>query len=805
MVKKYSLKKKIAISVIASIVLSGSLYANNVDILNNFKQDFSNLNQTMDLTKYGQLSKYKIGDVSLEDFIKVRVSENKAEEIVNNAVENFKEFETNKEQDKAVKKPLEDIRNRLDELNNQKLKNSNTFSKIVVNNAKQVYGSAKGAISAVKLTAPLLKSFKIVKNSLKVVKKADNLIEKTNNFKEKMNIAQSLNLLIEPMVKNKSIDINDREDFIKNLVNIKASLESINNSNNGVGGSMKNVIELTDAIDNIIVQQKILDNIDNMKNDGLLSERAVYILKNKIDNDLYGNMYNALSKSIRIAGDIGIASIASDTLADTIDELTTIRNSFTDVQDTNIVQSFKDLYDTRKERKNNLIIVAGRMNTVVDRLEYYEEKEDNNKQTLDKLAKNDKEVKDKIKLIQDQNDELQSKKDELERINDSKRDAFEDLKTLEKGSSEYDYAKNRFFNLSKDYTNLKDEISILTNDLNNNNDTLVTLQMQNYDLMSQIDDTTKDYTDDLKIDVAEQSLVSTVKYENYRGFITANIESKYYGTYADGSSIYDPRLRYWGGNFGLDIDDEPGGMELVVDPDTGKLVSLYASHGHNTSMDNTKDFSILANDISTDSSFYDPNIKTLKIENKDYTTSFISYTTDDYNYTAWGTWSVNAGLKTLINDGYGEEHIARNNNWVAGIPTKDLPAQGSAVYSGIVDGNWYEPAELNELPRYGGKIDGTVLMAVDFENKSIIFGSMTLNKQNGSNFANATMDNMQINTNYSSFQGKLIGANVRPNPNEYENNINGIFYGPNADEIGGIWNVTNTNDEFASGVFAGKK
>ena len=96
-------------------------------------------------------------------------------------------------------------------------------------------------------------------------------------------------------------------------------------------------------------------------------------------------------------------------------------------------------------------------------------------------------------------------------------------------------------------------------------------------------------------------------------------------------------------------------------------------------------------------------------------------------------------------------------------------------------------------------------MTVDFTNTSVVTGVLNLQKQNGSNFATATMDEMQINRADSGFAGRLVGVDVAARNDGSQNMIIGQFNGPNAEEVSGIWNVTNANGEFASGTFAGER
>ncbi len=425
-------------------------------------------------------------------------------------------------------------------------------------------------------------------------------------------------------------------------------------------------------------------------------------------------------------------------------------------------------------------------------------KEDPNKQTLEDLAEKDTEIKTKIKEINDKEKNLQSKRQRLNDIQNAKRDAFIKMKNAKKGSDEYNYEQNRFFSLNQDYRTISNEITQLIQAINiireRNRKIIERLQEEKNILIAQIVDTTKDYNNDSKTDASNDAPQSTN--ENWRGYTTANIENR-----------SDSKLRYWGGNFDDDVNDHPGGLELVVDSSTGKLTAINSDHGDNTATDNTNDFTITNAEMTSTST----TIKTLDVQ-KDFETDetlrYVAQTDNAYEYTSWGDWSVTGELITNHNNGNGVEHKASHNNWVAGQKTETLPTQGTATYNGVVSGHWYTDGDLgddNNRPDYGGTIGGTMAMTVNFANPSIVAGTLTLKKADNSAFATGTMDAMQMSTTYNAFQGKLIGADIAVPTNDSQNVIKGRFYGPSAEEVGGVWNVNKTTGEFASGVFAGQK
>lgn len=297
-------------------------------------------------------------------------------------------------------------------------------------------------------------------------------------------------------------------------------------------------------------------------------------------------------------------------------------------------------------------------------------------------------------------------------------------------------------------------------------------------------------------------------FTDWYGTITFNSENKSNG-----------ELRYWGGRFDDSISEQAKGGGPVFNINDGytlkdgEVKDVYFMHGENSSTDTTKEFQISNNEIVTDPSFYNTNINSLKIKKILPNENTLTVTTTGhYNYTAWGNWSQTGGLKTEYNGASGIEQMALHNNWSAGQITENLPTQGYATYNGVVNGNWYKGSVGNE---YGGKINGTMTMKVNFANTSVMNGTLNLkDASTGDAFATATMTQMQIDRANRGFAGRLIGADITTTSMP-ANQIAGQFNGPNAQEISGNWNVTKqtvavlgggtSGGEFASGVFAGKK
>ncbi len=420
-------------------------------------------------------------------------------------------------------------------------------------------------------------------------------------------------------------------------------------------------------------------------------------------------------------------------------------------------------------------------------------KKDKNEEKLKELSEKDKKLKDKIKTVKNKEKDLKSKNERLRGIRDEKRAAFDRVKSAEKGSDEYNYAKNRFFSLSDDYRSLNKETEDLIDSIDTDRSTLKTMQKDITDTAINLKSSVDDYNDYFKKDIFIEPQEGIYE-QDWRGSFTFKAEEQ--------SGV----LVYTGGNWGTTEEYlQYGASELFkFENDNPNIVkSGYFEHGTNTDTDNTKQFDIIANGTNT-------NIKSLDISQDVGNGNTLSFKEKGYyNYTVWGEWGQTGGLKTEINGGSGLDLTAQHNNWIVGEVTKDLPTQGSATYTGVVNGHYYVNSVDSD---YGGSVHGTMNMTVDFANNSVVTGPLNLIKQDNSTFATATMDNMQIDRNSRAFTGRLIGDNIAPLQTNivpagasYNNQINGSFYGQNAEEVGGTWKVSNTNNNYASGTFAGER
>ncbi len=157
----------------------------------------------------------------------------------------------------------------------------------------------------------------------------------------------------------------------------------------------------------------------------------------------------------------------------------------------------------------------------------------------------------------------------------------------------------------------------------------------------------------------------------------------------------------------------------------------------------------------------------------------------DYNYTTWGDWET----KTL--DTINPQNTVTHGYWIDGneTPLQNLPKTGTATYAGGVIGDFTPAGGVTNI----GAIQGAVNLQVNFSNQTIA-ADMQLNK-NGVPWDATSMP--PTNLNGTAWNGTMQGQNST-------GTLQGNFYGPNAEEAAGVWNLNNPKGQ-AIGAFRAKK
>jgi len=164
----------------------------------------------------------------------------------------------------------------------------------------------------------------------------------------------------------------------------------------------------------------------------------------------------------------------------------------------------------------------------------------------------------------------------------------------------------------------------------------------------------------------------------------------------------------------------------------------------------------------------------------------------EYSYMSWGTWNATNPPQTYT-ESNGNVNEFANGYWVMGAISRDIPAQGSATYRGVLEGDYNSNGILE-----AGVMSGSIDMTANFANSQLT-GDINI-KRSGVDWQNSDLQNGTINNQYGYFSADLSGDGT--------GNINGRFFGENAQipvEAGGSWYYRKSDNSNATGIFRAKK
>ncbi len=130
---------------------------------------------------------------------------------------------------------------------------------------------------------------------------------------------------------------------------------------------------------------------------------------------------------------------------------------------------------------------------------------------------------------------------------------------------------------------------------------------------------------------------------------------------------------------------------------------------------------------------------------------------------------------------------------VYGDATKDIPKIGTAEYSGNIVGDYMNTKDKTFEQ---SSITGNIKLTANFEDRKIN-GTMDM-KHNGKDWATATIEPTRI------YENAKYHSDVILNNSDSKGWLSGAFYGKNAEETGGAFNI-DKGTEHTSGTFRAKK
>jgi hypothetical protein len=181
------------------------------------------------------------------------------------------------------------------------------------------------------------------------------------------------------------------------------------------------------------------------------------------------------------------------------------------------------------------------------------------------------------------------------------------------------------------------------------------------------------------------------------------------------------------------------------------------------------------------------------------------------NYTVFGAWEVD---RSVANSGVPDDYIAHLSAFVAGYetPTSAMPTSGTASYSGtrnvagvIVEHPYFNGVYIGGLER--AAVQGDASFTANFATGSVTgdFTNMIAVSGGSQPGVSVPWNDISINASIaagtSHFSGTTAAAPASgPSPNLYNSRvvvsgsakgyIDGGFYGPQAEELGAVWSVS---------------
>jgi hypothetical protein len=169
--------------------------------------------------------------------------------------------------------------------------------------------------------------------------------------------------------------------------------------------------------------------------------------------------------------------------------------------------------------------------------------------------------------------------------------------------------------------------------------------------------------------------------------------------------------------------------------------------------------------------------------------------TGAYNYMTLGMWGDCATNCGVANETgvigyyvYGQE-----------TPAGAIPASGTANYTGATSGNYMDAA--GQL--FG--VTSTVAVSADFLNRSLAMSTASSSVMDGNGVSTAKPDlNIRMSTLTYGSNSNTFSGNVSDEGNR-SGTATGRFFGPAAQEIGGVYYVKGTDGSTNIGSFVGKQ
>lgn len=166
------------------------------------------------------------------------------------------------------------------------------------------------------------------------------------------------------------------------------------------------------------------------------------------------------------------------------------------------------------------------------------------------------------------------------------------------------------------------------------------------------------------------------------------------------------------------------------------------------------------------------------------------------SYTSFGTWTLNPCANS--GDCLAAYAGTFGGSASGGYQTAAMPTSGSASYSGGATGFVQQPGAINELN--AARFYGSASLTADFAGGTVTGGVTGINAYElDANTLLGTINNVSISATIagSGFSGTTAASGSAGTAFDITGatgTVNGGFYGPNADEVAGVFNLTGGAD-----------
>ncbi|BBB91115.1 hypothetical protein MAMMFC1_01784 [Methylomusa anaerophila] len=162
----------------------------------------------------------------------------------------------------------------------------------------------------------------------------------------------------------------------------------------------------------------------------------------------------------------------------------------------------------------------------------------------------------------------------------------------------------------------------------------------------------------------------------------------------------------------------------------------------------------------------------------------------NYSYTGWGGWTNPAlANNNTVNNNAVQNQAAVLKNIVTITPANEIPAQGTATYSGTIAGSFHDGGVT-------GNLTGSVSLTAFFANR-MLSGNYSLNTSSGSVWTNGSLRGSWT------VGGTAVNGTIR-SANGMNGTVAGAFHGNDAAQFNGNWSM-NGAGKTADGAFGASK